>query len=228
MTVQVADLDAFVGTRDALHAVAEHVLAAYRYHAERRIGPAATSDGFGTPELPDGSSARIAGTDLVVTRGGRDDTSPLTTLTAAAAACGIEPGAPDVYAPVTPLVPDAPILVEAGPARELAAWIAFAWARLSELGATPTIWPEHFDAAVDLGDEADDSRGTFGASPGDAEHPEPYLYVTHWSPKPDDPYWNDDAFAGASVQLSELTASGDAEAAARAFFDRGRELVGAS
>jgi hypothetical protein len=228
MTVQIADLDAFVGTRDALHAVAEHVLAAYRYHAERRIGLAATSDGFGTPELPDGSSARVAATDLVVTRDGRNDTSPLTTLTAAAAACGIEPGAPGVYAPVTPLVPDAPILVEAGPARELADWIAFGWARLAELGATPTIWPEHFDAAVELGDEADDSKGTFGASPGDAEHREPYLYVTHWSPKPDDPYWNDDAFAGASVQLSALTASGDPEAAARAFFDRGRELVGSS
>ena len=226
--MQIADLDSFVRTRDALHAVAEHVLAAYRYRAEQRIGLAATNGGFGTPDLPDGSSARVSGTDLVVTRDGREDTTALTTLAEAAAACGIEPGAPDVYTPVTPLVPDAPLTIDREPARELADWLAFSWAQLSDLGATPTIWPEHFDAAVELGDEAHESKGTFGASPGDGEHAEPYLYVTHWSPKPADPYWNDDVFAGASVQLSALSAAGDPDEAARAFFARGRELLGAS
>jgi hypothetical protein len=228
MTVQIADPDVFVRTRDALHAVAEHVLAAYRYGVERRIGLAATSGGFGTPELPDGSSARVAGTDLVVARGTREDTSPLTTLAAAAAACGIDPGAPDVYTPMTPLAPDAPLTVDPRAARELAEWLAFGWARLTELGTPVTLWPEHFDAAVDLGDEADESKGTFGASPGDEAHAEPYLYVTHWSPKPDDPYWNDSSFGGASMPLSALDAAGDPEEAARAFFARGRELVGAS
>src|SRR5262245_44546621 len=111
MSMQITNQGTFVQTREALHAVAEHVLAAYRYGVDGHIGLVATSGGFGTPDLPDGSSARTDGTNLVVVRAGRDDTSPLTTLAAAAAACGIEPGAPDVYTPVTPLVADAPISV---------------------------------------------------------------------------------------------------------------------
>ena len=48
--------------------------------------------------------------------------------------------------------------------------------------------------------------GTFGASPGDDAHDEPYLYVTHWADVPPDPFWDDDAFAGASLPLSVLVA----------------------
>ena len=43
----------FVETRDAMHTVAEHILAAYRYRAVGRIGLQPARGGIGTP-LSDG------------------------------------------------------------------------------------------------------------------------------------------------------------------------------
>jgi hypothetical protein len=88
------------------------------------------------------------------------------------------------------------------------------------------LWPEHFDASVDLGDEAAGQRGTFGASPGDDRHPLPYLYVTHWADQPDDPYWNDAGFGGASLGYESLAGAPDPRAAAGAFFGQGRARLG--
>ena len=82
------------------------------------------------------------------------------------------------------------------------------------------LWPEHFDLSVDLGDEAGGSRATYGASPGDDAHPEPYLYVTPWSEQPEDPVWNDTAFRGASLALSALDVGMRQRALALAFFAR--------
>jgi hypothetical protein len=226
----IGDLEAFAVTRDALHAVAEHVLAAYRYRVERRIGLVVTDRGFGTPDLPDGGSARVARRELVVVQRGVAHTSQLTTLAAAGAACGIEPGAPDVYPASTPLVLDAPLPIDIDASDRLDAWNVFAWAILAELGgdaADPTLWPEHFDAAVELGDEAQGTRGTFGASPGDDEHATPYLYVTHWSDALGDPYWNDAAFGGSSLTYEALVDTSDPAAAAHDFFATGRALLGA-
>jgi hypothetical protein len=39
------------------------------------------------------------------------------------------------------------------------------------------LWPEHLDAAFDCGPAQ--ARTTLGASPGDREVPEPYLYRLH-------------------------------------------------
>ena len=48
------------------------------------------------------------------------------------------------------------------------------------------LWPEHFDLAVTL-DEVN-----YGGSPGDDEHPLPYLYVGPWTlPTDGDPFWNE-------------------------------------
>jgi hypothetical protein len=133
-----------------------------------------------------------------------------------------------VYTPVTPLAVDAPLLIDPGAADRVASWLMFAWARLVEVARTetsPTLWPEHFDAAVELGDEERGTRGTFGASPGDAEHPLPYLYVTHWADTPDDPFWNDTAFPGASLSYDMLLSVDDPVAAADDFFTAGRALL---
>ena len=71
--------------------------------------------------------------------------------------------------------------------------------------ARTQLWPEHFDLSIDVGDEAAGTRGTFGSSPGDAAHPEPYLYATHWSSDVEpDPFWNDTAFAGANLPYAAL------------------------
>jgi hypothetical protein len=87
------------------------------------------------------------------------------------------------------------------------------------------LWPEHFDLGVDLGAEGAGRRGTFGASPGDDAHPEPYLYVTHWSEVPADRYWNDTAFAGASLSYREIVSAADQRGEALAFLRAGRAVL---
>jgi hypothetical protein len=217
----IPDPDKLVRTRLAWHSVAEHVLAAARYAAEQRIGLVVVPGGFATPRTPEGGTARVDGADLVVGRAGGERTLPLTTLSAAASALGIAPGSPPVYTPATELRADEQLDVDADAAAVLGRWFGITWSILEELGA-PTLWPEHFDAALDLGDEAAGRRGTFGASPGDAAHPEPYLYVTHWAVVGDDPFWNDSAFGGASLTYSALTGAIDPVEAARDFYARGR------
>jgi hypothetical protein len=228
-------LDRLATTRQSWHAVAEHILASPRLRTDGRIGLVPTEDGFGTPVLPPDTAARVAGDTLVLTRSETSTTFPITTLRAAGDAIGIEPGAPaDVYTPTTPLELDAPLLIDAADAAALAAFFCLGETALLELAAsagpddapsTTTLWPEHFDVGLDVGDEARDARGTFGASPGDAKHAEPYAYVTHWAELAEDPFWNDPVFGGASCTYTELAATPDADAALRDFFARGRDLL---
>ena len=51
---------------------------------------------------------------------------------------------------------------------------------------TPVLWPEHFDLGITAGPI------NYGASPGDAQVADPYLYVgPHDGPPPGDPaFWN--------------------------------------
>jgi hypothetical protein len=235
----IAELEPFHATRASWHRLAEHVLAPARYRATGRIGLRATAGGVGTPEFPSPTGGeeqlRIAGAELVFARDGSTRSAPITTVGEAAAIAGIAPGAPaEVYTPSTPLEPDAPLTVDPVAAALLGAWYSFADAALGLLHATvppddtPSIvqlWPEHFDLAADLGAEARGARGTFGASPGDAAHAEPYLYVTHWADTPDDPYWSDPAFPGASLAYAALSASHDPVRVAVNFFRRGRDLL---
>ena len=233
----LGDLDVLRSTRLSLHAVAEHVLAAARYRAVGRIGLRATQGGFGTPPYHwDGEEeeARIVGRELIVQRGASTSRAELTTIAAAAALVGVEPGAPDVYKQTTDHPVDAPLEIDDGGAAALAAWFEEVWSALEELrdqstaedaASDVTLWPEHFDAAMETGNEAAGARGTYGASPGDAHHPQPYLYIELWSDVPTDPFWNDTAFRGASLVYDEVRESGDAPEAIRAFFRRGRELL---
>jgi hypothetical protein len=237
----IGDLDVLASTRNAWHSVAEHVLAAARHRATGRIGLRVTPGGCGTPPYErEGATeeVRIAGRDLVARVGDATTTTPLTTVGAAAAVVGIEPGGPsEVYRLATPLDPDAPLLVDDSAARVLAGWFELAWAVLVHLHAEAgrdaapsevTLWPEHFDAAVELGDAARGTRGTFGASPGDAEHAEPYLYVTHWSDVPEDPCWNDTAFEGASFSYSQISLARDARDAMIDFYRYTRSRLNAA
>lgn len=187
---------ALVTTRHALHAVAEHVLAAALHGWNGRIGLRATPGGFGTPVVAvDGVErrVRIEGTDLVVEVDGRVERAPLTTLGAAAALVGIEPGAPTgLYEIATPGDPDAPLALDADAAAALADWFALVDVALRRFGAEVApddpplaqLWPEHLDLAL-THDEVN-----YGGSPGDADHPEPYLYVGPWV-VPAGPPWNE-------------------------------------
>lgn len=223
---------AFTTTRRSLHALAEHVVAVARHAMNGEITLRFTRHGFGTPYFGAGRQVRVEATRLVVD--GMAHT--VATLGEAARLAGVRLGMPpDVYPPATPAAPDTHLPVNPAAAEALGAWYGFAWSVLEQLrfdarSLTPgrvLLWPEHFDAALELGDEAAGRRATYGASPGDDAHPEPYLYVSPWSP-PDDltgAYWNDDAFGGASLPYSALLAATDQRATALAFLHRGlREL----
>ena len=231
----IGDAEALTRTRLAWHALAEHVLAPARHRAVGRIGLCAIPGGFGTPPYEvEGNTEElyVVGRDLLIRRGGATTTIPLTTVGAAANAVGIAPGAPDgVYTPTTVLEPDAQLDIDEDAARALGAWFDVTWAVLEELRASAPeqdaaaavqLWPEHFDAATELGNKVRGTRGTFGASPGDEPHPMPYLYVTHWADLADDTYWNDTTFAGASLRYEALRRSEDPTATALAFYREGR------
>ena len=179
MTIkQVAPLPAsYTETTTALHRLAVYVIAPAQRLANGEIILRATPGGFSTFPY-DGHVVGVDGDQLVV-----DGTrSPITTLNAAAAAIGI---APDVTQQEQFDVPphgdlDEPLDVDPAAAHALGDWYAFATEVLDTLRAEAEadddasivrIWPEHFDAAIDMGDGTADRRGTYGASPGDRTTP---------------------------------------------------------
>jgi hypothetical protein len=159
----------FAATRRDVHALAEHVLCAVRYAAVGRIGLDAADDGVITPEFA-GRVVGLRGTELV--DGSR--CAPVSTLRDAADFFGVVPGPPPLWEPSTDVDLDEPLTIAADGVAALARWFALGRAALAaiEPDAVPTLWPEHFDLAVTTA-----SGHIFGASPGDATHPAPYLYV---------------------------------------------------
>jgi hypothetical protein len=219
----------FATTRRTLHALAEHVVAAARHAANGKIGLRFTRGGFGTPYFGADRQIRVEDGRLVVDQAAR---SPRT-LAEAAALAGVRLGMPaDVYSPETPADPDLPLTLATPAAEALGAWYGFAWSVLEQLrfdarALDPSrvqLWPEHFDAALDAGDEAAGGRAAFGASPGDAAHPEPYLYIAPWTRRTGR-FWNDDAFGGASLTYGALLSADDQRATALDFFRRGLDAL---
>jgi hypothetical protein len=195
----------YAATRRGLHAVAEHVLAAALHRATGRIGLRPTPGGFGTPWFG-ARRLRVEGVDLVVEADGEVRRAPLRTVGEAAAFAGVEPGAPaDVYAPSTPLEPDAPLALDPGAADLVHEWFrgtgeALAAWRSEVADRAPTeaqLWPEHFDLALVAGEV------NYGGSPGDDGHPAPYAYVAPWRTEGRaGDYWNEPF--GASRSLADL------------------------
>jgi hypothetical protein len=211
---------ALVATRESLHCVGEQVLSKAREHANGKVALRYTLGGFGTPFFGADVQLRVEGTELVVHEGGAERRGPITTLRAAGDLVGAH------LLPEGLELDDGSLDVDADAAGFLADWYGFAYAVLEELraGAGPDsdssrvqLWAEHFDASVELGAEARGRRAGYGASPGDDQHPEPYLYVTPWSEVADDGLWNATAFRGAELALAELLDAGDQRAAALTF-----------
>ncbi|HEY0540453.1 MAG TPA: hypothetical protein VGD53_18935 [Actinoallomurus sp.] len=216
---------AFVATRRSLHALAEHVVAPVRHAANGKIGLRFTRGGFGTPYFGVDRQVRVAAGRLVVDGTGHTPA----TLGEAASLAGVPLGMPpEVYLPATPAAPDTHLGVNPAAAEALGGWFGFGWSVLEQLrfdgrALSPgrvQLWPEHFDPAVDLGEEAAGRRASFGASPGDDAHPEPYLYVSPWREHAG-AFWNDDAFGGASLTYAALLAADDQRETALAFFRQG-------
>ncbi len=220
----------FAATRVALQALGEHVVAAVRYAANGKIGLRFTKGGFGTPFYGDDRQVRVEPGVLLV-----DEVAhPLSTLGAAAEAVGVRLGAPPLYTPSTAADPELDLgaLVDPLAAGALGAWYGFAWSVLEQVrheaaASSPSrvqLWPEHFDPAVDVGDEAAGNRASMGGSPGDEAHDEPYLYISPWVKRPGD-LWNDSTFQGAALGYGELRAAADPRTRALEFLRDGLKVL---
>lgn len=211
----------YVETRDALHQVAFFAIAPARYKAMGRMGLEATPGGFGTPEFK-GRVARVEADQLVHEQDGNSATQGITTVSAAAEFFGVEYEVEwfsDFHDPLTPRDPDTRLPVDRESSLALGHWFDFGFTVLNELRTQGTeeddvtevqLWPEHFDPATELGDYERGQRASFGASPGDASSPEPYLFVASWSEVDrSNPFWNNESFNGSSLGYSELLAGDD-------------------
>jgi hypothetical protein len=205
----------FDSSRLSLHRVAEHLLMPKRVlETGNEIALRFTPRGFGTPPWERGQASgtdgqiRVEGTEVVSTEGGQERRVEVGDLRAEADLIGLESAGIEA---------GEGLAVDPAAADALADWFAYGTVVLAELleGHSDLerepirLWPEHFDVATVLGDEADGTRANYGASPGDDEHPEPYLYVGPWRRQPAGELWNASAFEGAELGYAELLASPD-------------------
>jgi len=216
----VALPSSFGRTRRALHSLAEQVLSPARAAANGKIGLRFTAGGFGTPFFGEDVQVRVRGGELILQSADILLAAPITTLKAAAEHIGPELLPVDV-------ADTQELAVDPNASALLGDWFGFGASVLEELRAgagedlEPSrvqIWPEHFDIAVEIGSESAGRRAGFGASPGDDEHPEPYLYVVPWGEVPAGELWQASGFAGAELPFSALLGAEDQRASAVGFF----------
>jgi hypothetical protein len=220
----------FGPTREGLHRVAAELVAPAR-KPQNEIALTPAPGGFGTPPFEFEGVAtrvRVEGVDLVLERGPAERRARLESVAVGAALLGAEllpDGMPD---------DDSALGLDPAAAEALADWFALGARVLGGLrvslaaadGATePILWPEHFDVAIEAGDEAAGTRATYGASPGDENHPEPYLYVAPWAKREGAP-WNATGFDGAELGYGDLAAAEDASAVALEFYEAHRQSLG--
>jgi hypothetical protein len=214
----------FTPTREALHRVAEHVVAAAQARAGAGIRlRCVAGGGFETlVGLPDGRRIGVIGRRIVVDgpHGRRD--AELTTVAAAARFVGTEPGLPSgIYDAATPFEPSRLLDIDDRAAAVLFDWFALADDALRRFGEDvgggpqqPVLWPEHFDVGITI------DAVNYGASPGDQHVVDPYLYVgPHAGPPTRDEYWNT-AF-GAARTITDVRSVDDAVR----FFAAGRNRL---
>lgn len=203
-------------TRQALHAVAELLLAGPQYEASQTIKLRITSDGFATVALPD---IRLSQFDLIAvdpaTGESKTVTLPGRRLDDAAKAAGLTPRPlDDVYADATGFdLHEQLIMGEAGVKAILDAFVmGDAALRLISPEQTPVLWPEHFDVGISVGEV------NLGISPGDSYLGVPYAYVGPWTARTGE-FWNAPFGAvrvvkdlGSAEAIAEFFAAGLAEA----------------
>jgi hypothetical protein len=188
----------YAESRQALHAVAELVLAGPQYRASGTIRLRVTPGGFGTIAEAD---LRVEGADLVAD----DSRVPIDGSTPArlAALAGVDAGAPEgLYDDGSGAGPHDVLRLDPRAVAELADAFAAGDAALRRFAPdqSPVLWPEHFDLAVSV-DEVN-----YGVSPGDRTIGVPYAYVGPWTPRTGE-FWNQPFGAAAPVaDLPDLAA----------------------
>lgn len=202
--------DGLAATRVSLHRLAQHVISPTRQRANGKVGLRWTRGGFGTPYFGNDVQVRVAGDVLTVQIGGREQHGRLVTLKDAAEFVGFDLTRQDAAYDTSALD------VDVAASSWLGELYGFGTSVLEQLraeapaGSDPSrvqLWPEHFDLAVEIGDEAAGRRAAYGVSPGDDASPEPYLYVSPWA---------SDGFE--SAPLAAILDAPDQRAAALAFF----------
>jgi hypothetical protein len=230
---------AWHATRADLQRVAVHVLARRRSDLVGKFGLRPSPGGVATPAAgPDHEVVRIAGGWLLRERTGQAAATTSLALPGSTLADAAELVEVDLSAALDvghdtppPGDADAPLQIDPEAVAGLARWFAVGQQALdrvvAELGAVASpsvaqLWPEHFDLACDVG--AGGTRTNLGVSPGDADHPDPYLYVGPWADdRPGDAsFWN--APFGGVLSAADLDAA-DPQAAAAAFYRRGVQLL---
>lgn len=221
----------FGAQRDDLHRLAYSVVAEARREKTGRFGLRATPGGFGTPEFDGDRRIRVERADLVVEHGDEVTRVEITTIAAAAAFLGVEPSTEAAEHDSPPLGDTtAELNFDADTVTLLGAWYDLGTSVLTQLGDQPDavdagivqLWPGHFDAAIEIGDGDAGKRATYGASPGDGDNPEPYLYVAAWNDVDGaDDYWNAANFSGATLPYEAVRSAADPRAAALDFFEGG-------
>ncbi len=217
--------------RNAYHRLAYAVVAEARRCANTKFGLRYTRGGFGTPFFGDDEQVRVQEGLLVVQQGSTVRSSEITSLRAAAEFVGVEPGTAAAEHDSPPLGDiDSDLRATAKTGAFLGDWFGFSWAVLEELRITPgavdaertQLWPGHFDPAAAIGSAEEGRRATYGCSPGDEAHDEPYLYVGAWGDVDRaDPYWNETSFNGASLPYAALVGPDNAVQTALGFFKAG-------
>ncbi len=228
---------ALATTREALHRLAVYVIAPARHRSTGRFGLRSSPGGFGTPVF-EGRQISVVGGELVDSVGGVERRHQISSLHAAADFLGgpVDPETAAEHDSPAPGDVEAPLAIDADASRFLGSWFEMAFAALELIRADATsvdasevqLWPGHFDAAIEVGDE--DHRASYGASPGDHSMDEPYLYVSIWWPdkigvEATDAQWNAPSFVGSMLKLSDFP-DGDPVAAAVAFWRSSRDALG--
>lgn len=222
---------ALVQTRRSLHGVAEHVISPTRRRANGKIGLRYTQGGFGTPFFGNDVQIRVLGEMLIVQVAGRVHHGHLTTLADAAEFIGFDLTRHDLAGA------DRPLAIDPAASAFLGDWFGFATSVLAQLRAESPdaprasqvqLWPEHFDMAVELGDEQGGRRAAYGLSPGDEANEQPYVYVVPWAGVPDSELWNARGFRGAQMSYAELLEAEDQREAALDFLRARRDALAAS
>lgn len=237
-TKLTAPPNALASTRESLHRLAVYVISPARRRVNGKIALRWTLGGFGTPFFGTDEQVRIVGTTLVHQTGSHATAMPITTLNEAANVILGTP--PDLEWAADFDVPpagdlDGPLPVDATAAAWLGDWYGFAYSVLEELRADAAsadagrmqLWAEHFDAAFECLPQDSGRRAGYGISPGDATHPEPYLYVVPWSfdQAPASDLWDATTFRGAILPVTALLAAPDQRRAALQWFRARRDIL---
>ena len=227
----------FVTSRNHLHQIAFFAISPARFDEVGRMGLSPTHRGFGTPEF-NGKVARVEGDLLVTENDGNHATQVISDVRSAAeffSGSYREVWFDDFRDPLIPIDPDAPLSVDQGDTALIGEWFSFGFSVLDSFkrsGAEDDdisesqIWPEHFDAAAELGRAEAGRRASYGASPGDAGVDEPYFYVAPWGDfDRGDSYWNASSFNGSILTHGELIRADDPESEAYGFLRAGYERL---